>query len=112
MIAEARDSNRGINQNLFPHIVRSKVIMLSNYCSYFQALVVREKCWFFTATLRSYEHLVFDRTLNKSESKFEFFVPAGNESCFLQVMALLEEEGVVHSLKKLPNRLAEPNARL
>ena len=75
------------------------------YCIYYQAHIPREFCWFLTATLRSYEHVAFDRTLNKEKSIFEFFVPESMESLFLQVMARIEKEGVVQDLKRLPNRL-------
>lgn len=77
------------------------------YCSYYQAHVPREHCWLLTAIIRSYEHMAFDRTLNKEESIFEFFVPEGMEPLFLQVMARFEKEGVIQNLQKLPNRFAE-----
>lgn len=76
------------------------------YCSYYQAHVPREHCWFLTATLRSYEHIAFDRTLDKEQSIFEFFVPETMEPLFLQVMDRFEKEGNIRDLKKLPNRLA------
>jgi hypothetical protein len=75
------------------------------YCSYYQAHVPREHCWFLTATIRSYEHMAFDRTLDKENSIFEFFVPQDMESLFLQVMARFEKEGIIKDLQKLPNRL-------
>jgi len=80
-------------------------IMESLYCSYYQANVERELCWFFTATLRSYEHVSFDRTLDPTTSLFEFFVPSSNESIFLTIMAYFESEGLIRNFKKLPNRL-------
>lgn len=80
-------------------------IMKSLYCSYYQAYVQRELCWFVTASLRSYEHVAFDRTLDPVTSLFEFFVPQTTEKYFLEVMAYFESEGLVSELKKLPNRL-------
>lgn len=80
-------------------------IMERLYCSYYQAHVEREVCWFVTASLRSYEHVAFDRTLDPATSLFEFFVPTTTEKYFLQVMAHFESEGVVTNLQKLPNRL-------
>lgn len=77
----------------------------SLYCSYYQAYVERELCWYLTAALRSYEHISFDRTLNPSTSLFEFFVPITTETTFLIVMAYFQAEGIVHDLKKLSNRL-------
>jgi len=78
-----------------------------NYCHYYQAHVPRHHCWFLTSTLRSYEHMAFDRTLDKEQSIFEFFVPESMEPLFLTIMGRFEKEGVVHDLKKLPNRFAE-----
>ena len=75
------------------------------YCSYYQAYVERELCWYVTAALRSYEHISFDRTLDPVTSLFEFFVPQDCEQYFLKVMAYFEEQGLVQNLKKLPNRL-------
>jgi len=81
------------------------VMDTSLYCSYYQAQVERELCWYVTATLRSYEHISFDRTLDPATSLFEFFVPTATEAIFLTVMAYFQSEGLVRDLKKLPNRL-------
>ena len=77
----------------------------SLYCSYYQAQVERELCWYVTAALRSYEHISFDRTLDPATSLFEFFVPTTTEKNFLILMAYFQSEGLVRNLKKLPNRL-------
>lgn len=78
----------------------------SLYCSYYQAQVQRELCWYVTAALRSYEHISFDRTLDPATSLFEFFVPVSTEKPFLALMNYFQAEGLVHNFKKLPNRLA------
>lgn len=75
-----------------------------SYCSYYQAHVKKELCWQFVATLRSFEHVAFDRTLDKEQSLFEFFVSPQEESFFLKLMALMQEHGLVTNLQKLPNR--------
>jgi len=75
------------------------------YCSYYQAQVERELCWFVTACLRSYEHVSFDRTLDPETSLFEFFVPESTEEYFLEIMAYFEKEDLIRNLQKLPNRL-------
>lgn len=77
------------------------------YCSYYQAHVERKLCWFVTASLRSYEHVAFDRTLDPEASLFEFFVPVSTEKYFLEVMAYFEAEKLVTGFKKLPNRLKD-----
>lgn len=78
------------------------------YCSYYQAQVQRELCWFVTACLRSYEHVSFDRTLDPATSLFEFFVPQSTEKYFLEVMAYFESQGLIRNFQKLPNRLENP----
>lgn len=77
----------------------------SLYCSYYQAQVQRELCWYVTAALRSYEHISFDRTLDPVTSLFEFFVPTATEKDFLAVMDYFQSEGLIRNLNKLPNRL-------
>lgn len=77
----------------------------SLYCSYYQAQVQRELCWYVTAALRSYEHISFDRTLDPKTSLFEFFVPHSTEKPFLALMTYFQSEGLVRNLQKLPNRL-------
>jgi hypothetical protein len=77
------------------------------YSLYYQANVVPELCWFVTATLRSYEHLAFDRTLDPQTSLFEFFVSPSAENYFLEIMSYYQKEGLVSNLVKWPNRLAD-----
>lgn len=76
-----------------------------NYSLYYQAHAKRELCWMLTSTLRFTEHVVFDRTYDKEQSIFEFFVPEAAEDIFLDMMQKLEKEGIVFNLQKLPNRL-------
>jgi hypothetical protein len=78
------------------------------YCSYYQAHVVRAQVWFFVAILRSFDHVSVDRTLDVKNSVFEFFVPEAMEPYFLEIMASLKSEGIVHDINKLPNRLLDP----
>jgi 4-hydroxyphenylpyruvate dioxygenase-like putative hemolysin len=75
------------------------------YCCYYQARLNRTKSWFLVAVLRSFEHLVFDRTLDKEESLFEFFVPNNNEPYFLEIMEYMQQQGFVLEVNKMPNRL-------
>ena len=79
---------------------------MKNYCLYYQAQVERRRCWFLVAILRSFEHMCFDRTVDKQNSIFEFFVPADMQSTFLSVMRYFENEGIVSNLTEKPNRLA------
>lgn len=81
-----------------------------SYCLYYQAHIEEKECWFLVAIFRSFEHLAFDRTIDKEASVFEFFVPVGNEETFIQIMEFLSKKGVVKDFKKLPNRLTDPSA--
>jgi len=76
------------------------------YSSYYQAHVVPSTGWFVVAALKSYEHMLFDRTLDVEKSIFEFFVVEGAEPTFLDIMDYMQRNGYVVDLKKLPNRLA------
>ena len=80
---------------------------MNSLCVYYQATIRQKDCWFFVATLRSYEHLAFDRTYDVEKSIFEFFVPPSNEHIFLEIMHYFEGTGLVSDLKKLPNRLTD-----
>lgn len=75
-------------------------------CLYYQAHIEKKRCWFFVALFRSFEHLAFDRTLEKETSLFEFFVPSDMQSFFEHLMKHFQEIGVVSNFEKLPNRLS------
>lgn len=76
---------------------------MNTHCSYYQATVERSKMWFLVAVLRSFEHLAFDRTLDKHEHLFEFYVPQDLEHYFLEVMDYFQHEKIVVNLQKLEN---------
>jgi len=82
------------------------------FCSYYQAHVQPQKAWFVVAILKSFEHMLFDRTLDVGNSIFEFYVSPSAEPYFLEVMAYMQQQGYVLDLKKLPNRLADTAAQL
>ena len=76
------------------------------YCSYYQATITKpEKTWFVVATLKSFDHLAFDRATDDNPHMFEFFVPKVREEEFLRVMKLLERQGVVGEVVEMENRL-------
>jgi hypothetical protein len=81
-------------------------------CVYYQAKVRKEDVWFLVAALRSFEHVAFDRTIDKEQSIFEFFVPSAVEETFLAIMDYFSRRAIVHDLQKLPNRLADPAAQV
>lgn len=83
-----------------------------NYCTYFQALVDREQTWLLTASLRSFEYLCFDRTIDKKLGRFEFFVPSDLKRQFLGVMDYFQQKGIVKDLHEIENRLLDPQAEL
>ncbi|MBA3954593.1 hypothetical protein H0X48_04720 [Candidatus Dependentiae bacterium] len=78
------------------------------YCVYYQAHVEKKEAWFFVAVLRSYEHLVFDRTYDKAESIFEFFVPEHNEIEFVKLMHYFIKQNTITYFEHLPHRLLTP----
>ena len=82
------------------------------FCTYYQAQVSRRETSYFTALLRSFEHLTFDRTLDKERGLFEFFVPEGFEDVFCTIMQHFIDAGIVSEFKELPNRLCDHNAVL
>lgn len=80
---------------------------MQQYCQYYQVNIKKEDAWFFVAVLRSYEHIAFDRTLDKATSLFEIFVPEATEHVFLALMDYFQKEGIAQNLIKLPNRLIQ-----
>ena len=72
---------------------------------YYVGKVERKMAWLLSAVMRGTEHVAFDRTINKVESTFEFFVPKDTEIIFLQAMDYLKKEGVLLSLEKQENRI-------
>lgn len=79
-------------------------------CVYYTAFVNRERCWFVAGVLRSFDHLMFDRTIEKTTNRMEFFVPQLNEPYFIEIMDYFKAHGLVTELTKLPNRFADNQA--
>jgi len=75
------------------------------YCAYYQAQINKKETWYFTATLKSFEHVAFDRTLNKEMGLFEFFVPEDQENIFIELIEYFVKQNIVHNVRKLSNRL-------
>lgn len=75
--------------------------------AYYQASIDRSQCGFMVAVLRSFEHLVFDRTISKASSRFEFFVPHELESTFVELMDYFVAHNIVLKYEKLPHRLLD-----
>lgn len=83
-----------------------------NTCLYYQAHIDKQRCWFFVAVLRSFEHMAFDRTLDKATSLFEIFVPHAAQAMFENIMRELSTQDIVIDWQNLPNRLSDPSASL
>jgi hypothetical protein len=77
------------------------------YSLYYQARIDKTRTWQLVATLRSFEHVAFDRTIDKEGSLLEFFVTPGNQELFLAIMHVFEQNGLVCNLVQLPNRFQE-----
>ena len=76
-----------------------------NKSTYYQAYIPIPTTHYFTAILRGYEHLCFDRTLEPASGLFEFFLSPDQEESFVTVMELLQSHGLVSSYYKAVNRL-------
>lgn len=81
-------------------------------CLYYQAHVLKKDCWFLVAILRSFEHLAFDRTIDKESSLFEFYVPQATQKYFLELMDYFQKNGIVLDLQEFPNRLKDPSSQI
>ncbi len=80
---------------------------MDRFCSYYQAHIPKSEVLFVVATLKTFEHLCFDRSVDPAKSRFEFFVPSAGEEQFLDVMRFFERKGMVQNLEKLENRLID-----
>lgn len=80
--------------------------------SYYQAQVDPAWAWFFVGTLRSFEHMAFDRTLDVASSRFEFFVPEDTEKYFLEIIHYFQQQEIVFNLTKMDNRLVGQDAQV
>jgi hypothetical protein len=75
------------------------------YGIYFQAHVPPAHCFLVIGILKSYEHIVFTRTLFIDKSILEFFTTPETVATFLSVMNIFEKHAMVFDLKEMPNRL-------
>jgi hypothetical protein len=68
---------------------------------YFVAQIEKSKVVNFVALLRAVEdNMAFDRTVNKTDSIFEFFVPIGMKDRFLEIMKIFSKMNLVSSFKE------------
>ena len=74
--------------------------------AYYRAHIPQEKVWFFVATIRSYDHLVFDRTVDIEHSIFELFVAPESVAEFERLMVWYTTHEVVYQLQRLDPMLA------
>lgn len=79
-----------------------------DYCPYYVANVDRHMSYYFVAIMKSFDNMVFDRTIDVETSLFEFFVAPAFEEQFLDLMAYFKEQGLVANLEKRENRLQNP----
>ena len=107
LLRQGFEEFRAIQRIEKPLSASPRRFLMDKFCSYYQAHIRKPDVLFVVATLKTFEHLCFDRALDPAESRFEFFVPAAGEEQFLRVMHAFEQEGIVQNLKKLPNRLID-----
>ena len=82
------------------------------FCLYYQAHVRKERAWFLVGILKSFEHMAFDRTIDKENSIFEFFVPSSMKNHFESLMHFFMKEKIITSFSEMPNRLMDKNSVL
>lgn len=78
---------------------------MNQYCSYFLAQIEKREIVKLISVLKSFDHLCFDRCVDKEQNIFEFFVPASMEKLFTSLMELYQQKGVVKMLRQEKNRL-------
>jgi len=77
----------------------------NNFCRYYQAKIDKVNTWFFTGILKSYDYVTFERTLDKENQIFEFFVPEDMNKDFLDFMNIMISKNIASNLCELKNRL-------
>ena len=75
-----------------------------NFSLYFQAHVKRELCWIVSSTFKYIDYVAFDRTVDKEQSLFEFFVSPDCLQEFLDIMHYFETHHIISDMRQLPNR--------
>lgn len=75
------------------------------FCQYYLVRIKKEKAWFVTAAFKSFDHIAFDRTIDKESSTFEFFVAPESEATFLEIIAYFQSVDLVSTCTKTENRL-------
>lgn len=81
-----------------------------SYCAYYQVTINRKLGWFVASTMRSFEHLAFERSFNAKAGINEYFVPTDQEKAFLNIVQGLADMGVITKIEKVPNRLMDPTS--
>ena len=79
------------------------------YGIYFQAHIPPAHCFLVIGILKSYEHIVFTRTLHVDKSILEFFTTQETVKTFLAIMDNLRKHDLVFNLQEMPNRLIHEN---
>ncbi len=68
---------------------------------YYQANIKKSKVWMVSSTLKYCDGLAFERTIDKKQSKFEFYVSPDLENIFLDLIKIFENESIIFNLKKI-----------
>lgn len=72
---------------------------------YYQAIVNRSTTWFVSATLKSFDNLVFVRTLDAKKGLLEFFVAPAMNKDFCMLMQFYQQQGLIKMFEQITNRL-------
>lgn len=80
---------------------------MNRYSHYYHAILNKENALYVVGTLKYFDHICFDRTLDRETLLYEFFVPQDTESDFLKIMDFFAQKGFVTYLQKKPNRIEQ-----
>ena len=69
------------------------------FSAYYRAHIPRENVWFFVATIRSFDNLVFDRTVDVENSIFELYVSPDRVQEFEALIGWYQQHGYVQNLE-------------
>ena len=82
------------------------------FSEYYLAYLKKEECYFFSAALKSLEHVALARTLEKDKSLWEFFVSEENEDTFIKFLKYFQKQKIVIDFEKCENRLLDPETEV
>jgi len=78
-----------------------------NLSRYFIAKIPKQKTWFVSGCVRNLGHTALERSLDKQEGTFEFFVSPLFVTEFVELLEKLKNRGDLCDFYESPNRFLE-----